>query len=587
MILHELTANNSTFRPVRFMEGLNVILAEKTASSSKNDTRNGVGKTTLVEILMFCLGGQATKGKGIVQDALQSWIFTLEMTLKGTRVKVSRAIENADKVRVFGNVESWSIQPDYPELYNNTYVYSIERWRTLLGWALFDLDPSVQSQSTFPVPKGMLSCFIRLGQSAYQSVGLHNLTRKDGQEKSNLAYLLGLDWEFIGKIKELRQTLKDYRATKKVINKGAFSGAVGNVEQIRVEQIKVHTEIQELERSLTSYNFSPQYERLQQEVNELTQETLSLSNKIATNKRKYSSFQTAIREEKDTSCEAIEAIYKEIGLAFPDNIRQTLNEVLAFHKQIIINRKTFLADEITRLNAEIQNLTRERDEKSKLKAEKTTELTTQSIYEELRLRQNHLAELKSIENRQEEWITDLKKLDQEIKSLEAEIETIKNNVNTDFKEREMILKQIQDDFASYTYQLYGKTGILNILPEKDDYSISIEMDKGGSDGVRLMGIFCFDLALLKAQKRLGHEMSLLVHDTTIFDAVDVRQRALALELVARENLGIHGQYICTMNSDKVPSNEFTEQFDFNSHVICKLSDASPSDSLLGIHFEVD
>ena len=42
-----------------------------------------------------------------------------------------------------------------------------------------------------------------------------------------------------------------------------------------------------------------------------------------------------------------------------------------------------------------------------------------------------------------------------------------------------------------------------------------------------------------------------------------------------------------MNSDKVPSNEFTEQFDFNSHVICKLSDASQSDSLLGIHFEVD
>ena len=61
MILHELTANKKSFRPVKFVEGLNVVLAEKSSSSSKKDTRNGVGKTTLVEILMFCLGGQATR----------------------------------------------------------------------------------------------------------------------------------------------------------------------------------------------------------------------------------------------------------------------------------------------------------------------------------------------------------------------------------------------------------------------------------------------------------------------------------------------------------------------------------------------
>ena len=102
-----------------------------------------------------------------------------------------------------------------------------------------------------------------------------------------------------------------------------------------------------------------------------------------------------------------------------------------------------------------------------------------------------------------------------------------------------------------------------------------------------MGIFCFDLGLLKLQHEFDREMSLLVHDTPIFDAVDDRQRALALELAARETLAMHGQYICPMNSDKVPYGDFSKQFDFEAHVIHRLSDASPSDSLLGIHYEAD
>ena len=221
MKLHRLTANKETFRPVEFTEGLNVVLAEKATSSGKKDTRNGVGKTTLVDILLFCLGGQATKGKGVVQEALQSWVFSLEMTLKGSRVQVSRAVADPQHIRVKGNVDGWAIRPDHTELTGDS-VYETPRWLTLLGWALFDLDPSVNAQNDHPVPKGLLSCFIRNGQPAYRNIDSHDLTGADGKEKVNLAYLLRLDWEFIGKIKELRETLKDLRTTKKGIQ-GRFN----------------------------------------------------------------------------------------------------------------------------------------------------------------------------------------------------------------------------------------------------------------------------------------------------------------------------------------------------------------------------
>ncbi len=586
MILHELTANKKSFRPVKFVEGLNIILAEKSATSSPKDTRNGVGKTTLVEILMFCLGGYATKGKGVIQDALASWVFTLEMTLKGNRVKVSRSIAEHQTIRVIGDIEFWAVNPSYDE-FGNVHVYTIDQWRRLLGWALFDLDPAFQSQSDTPVAKGLLSCFIRLGQPAYRRIDFHNLSRVDGAEKINMAYLLGLEWEFIGKIKKLRQDLKDYRVAQKVITGGAFSGAGGSVEEISVEQSKILAEIAELKRSLASFDFSPQYERLQQELNELTKETLALSNQIASRKRRLTIFQTAVQEEKDVSREEIEGIYKEAGLLFPAGIRKTLDDVLSFHKQIVMNRKSFLADEIERLDAEIQHLTQERDKKSKQKAEKTTQLAAQDIYEDLWRHQTRLAELESIERRQEEWISDLNKLDQKMVEIDKDIEAEKDNAQADFAERKGILTQILSDFSSFTNRLYGKKGALQIFPENDDYSISVEMDRGGSNGVILMGILCFDLALLKMQKKLGREISFLVHDTPILDAVDERQVASALALVAEKTRAIHGQYICPMNSDKIPPKELMEDFVFDSHVIHRLSDSSPADSLLGIYFEAD
>lgn len=586
MILHRLTANHDSFRPIEFKEGLNIVLAEKAESSGKKDTRNGVGKSTLVEILLFCLGGQATKGRGIVQDALQSWSFSLEITLRGTRIVVTRSIENPDSIKVSGSTESWPIQPDYSTLFGY-HVFTITRWRDLLGWAFFDLNPSVQAEVDHPVPKGLLSCFLRAGQAAYRSAGFHNTSKSDGKEAVNLAYLLRLDWEFIGRIKLLNEHLNNLRTTKSTIEEGIFSGAEGNIERILVEQSKIQAEISELERALTTYDFAPQYERLLKELNDLTQETVTLSNRIASSKRKLTLFKKAIHEEKDTSPEEIEKIFKETGLVFPSSLRRTLSEVLTFHKTIIVNRKGFLNDEITRLEKEIRTLTQERNEKSKLKGEKTIQFSTQDFYTDLRMHQDRLAELKSQEKRHEEWIKNLNDLDQKMINIEMEIEEEKARAQTDFSERKTVLDPILRDFSDFTKFLYDRPGNLSIAPENDDYSISLEMARGASDGVRLMGIFCFDLALLKTQCRFGRKMAFLVHDTPIFDAVDDRQRALALELAAKETLSMHGQYICPMNSDKVPWDNFESGFDFNAHVIRTLSDASPSDSLLGIHFEVD
>ena len=55
-MIYEVSSSSPTFRTVRFTDGVNIVVADKGEKSSINNSRNGLGKTTLIEIIHFCLG---------------------------------------------------------------------------------------------------------------------------------------------------------------------------------------------------------------------------------------------------------------------------------------------------------------------------------------------------------------------------------------------------------------------------------------------------------------------------------------------------------------------------------------------------
>ena len=77
-MIRAVRCDQPSFRTVDFQPGLNVVLAERTKASTTKDSRNGLGKTTLVEIIHFCLGSNATKGRGLLKEPLSGWTFSLD-----------------------------------------------------------------------------------------------------------------------------------------------------------------------------------------------------------------------------------------------------------------------------------------------------------------------------------------------------------------------------------------------------------------------------------------------------------------------------------------------------------------------------
>ena len=56
MFLHELSASDPRFHTLTFHDGMNLLLADKTAESTTRDSRNGAGKSSFVKILRYLLG---------------------------------------------------------------------------------------------------------------------------------------------------------------------------------------------------------------------------------------------------------------------------------------------------------------------------------------------------------------------------------------------------------------------------------------------------------------------------------------------------------------------------------------------------
>ena len=132
--------------------------------------------------------------------------------------------------------------------------------------------------------------------------------------------------------------------------------------------------------------------------------------------------------------------------------------------------------------------------------------------------------------------------------------------------------------------MYSAPGTLSINISKTGFKFDVNIERSGSQGIGNMKIFCYDLMLAKLWVKKAKSKIFLIHDSIIFDGVDERQKARALQLAKSESEKEGFQYICTMNSDAIPRNDFDKDFDFDKYVVKTFTDEKEEGSLLGIRF---
>jgi len=583
-MIHSVSANQQSFHTVTFTTGLNVILAERSEVSTEKDTRNGLGKSTLIEIIDFCLGSRATKGKGLLIEPLEQWVFTLEITLGGNRVNVRRAVADQSRIVIDGPTKGWPEQPDNDEE-TGERVFKADRWRSLLGWALFDLPGSTDQLSYRPSYRSLISYFVRRGPDAYTSPFRHFRQQKTWDIQLHTAYLLGMNWEYAARWQALKDQEEGVKAIEKAIKTGAMEGAIGTVGELETQRIQLEQKTAAAKQALNTFRVHPQYESVQQDADRLTKEIHNLVNLNVVDRRRLARYEESIKEEKPPAAMSLERLYEESGLVFPDAVKRTLDESRIFHHTIVSNRRDFLEIEIKRIQQTIDEREVRIRELTELRAEVMQVLQTHGALQEMTKHQELHMALQGTLDRVEVHLREMKNLKttkRNVKTMKAELV---QTAEQDHEQRRSVWSAVVRLFNEHSQALYKSPGKLVIDVGDTGYKYQVDIARSGSEGIEKMKIFCFDLAVLQLQMQTRQGIDFLIHDTLMYDSVDARQRALAFERAHEVTTTLGGQYICTINSDMVPTEDFTKGFEFQQHVRLTLSDATPSGSLLGRRFE--
>ena len=75
-MIRELKSDLESFKTLTFGPGLNVILADKSPDATDLQSRNGAGKTSLVELVHFLFGADAKPQSIFRSEALSEWTFS-------------------------------------------------------------------------------------------------------------------------------------------------------------------------------------------------------------------------------------------------------------------------------------------------------------------------------------------------------------------------------------------------------------------------------------------------------------------------------------------------------------------------------
>lgn len=572
MRLNSLTANFPEFRSVEFRDGLNIVVAERAKEATKTDSRNGLGKTTVIALIDFCLGANMSdrleqmKGKG--------WYFTLALTTRtGIRIEVSRSPDHSKEVHISGNAVAAGIvnREDISEI--GTVDIGVRKWTNWLGRESFFREGMPGTPPSF---RSLIRHLAR-----YRSDSLIDPFRTlasqqaEGVQAEN-AYLLNLDWRFA---KEW-SSLKDRKARVALADDPDHS-IEARISALEPQLARAQRRVERLANDISTFSVLPEYREIESRLQRVTSQIKLLGNENFTDRQQLALYESQVDDEFMSSNVNVELLFAEAGIILGDAVVRSLDEAAEFQGQVTANRAAYLAEETRRIRERVSQREIEQAQLAERQEQDLQLLRTGGALDDLVALQGSLAEAQVETAQIEEQIQTLQELSDRKSQLKSDELDLVSRTKLDVQERFDRRAGIVARFGEIMESLYGETADLRVVPGKAGLQFKVVLPKTGSGGVHLMAIFAYDIAVSEDLASDGRGPGFVIHDSAIFADVDERQTARAIEIAAASADEFGYQHLLTMNSDNVPWREFTDRSVFDDATVLRLHDGDPSGGVLG------
>ena len=588
-MIRSISSSDPRFKQLEFDSGLNILLADRTEISSEYDSRNGSGKSSLIRLFHFLLGGNVRRNSFFKKPELSTHSFALCLNLAEDQVTVIRSSGDSNAhylsfqpVGSRGNY--FPIQSDHISLSPEWNKISLAQWKDRLGKVLFDLQSDLPPYS--PSTRSLISYLVRRKESGgFAEPFKHSDMQQPWDIQVSLSFLLDLDWSIPTEFEKIRGEQKSINDLKKAISSDTINLGIGSAAELRTELAVARERAERLKDLAGQFTVVDHYIEFQEEADQITQQLRELRDQDKLDNGMIEDLEAAAINEILPGSVDLERLWDQANLVLPDHVLTAYDDVKVFHESVITNRKMYLEREV------------------ELAKERIAERQAQRV--ELDSRRSQLMQLLSSGGALDEFValeSEAARVEGEVRELERQYEIAERFENTKVqtdRRRQELLVQLRGDhndradrlsraivlFEQYSRELYDqRRGSLIVRETLKGPEFDVEIAGKGSVGIDSMQILCFDFMLMTLLAERNSGPGFLIHDSHIFDGVDERQVASALMLGAELADKLKFQYIVTLNSDSIP--DFPSSFDFYSHVNpVKLTDATEDGGLFGFRFD--
>ena len=583
-MIHRLGSDHPTFKTLTFGPGLNILLADKSEGAGDRQSRNGAGKSSFLEVLHFLFGGAARSGSIFRSDALRDWTFEACVDIGSRPVSVARSCRKPSAVRL-SNADHLEIDIGLAREFGESFL-SNEDWKRVLGHHWFDLPHEDDDNRFQPTFRSLLSFFVRRHfGGGFESPIQHAAKQQTWDQQVSTSYLLGLDWQVSSRFQELREQERSLRALRKAVRSGDLGRYLGRAPELRTQLTLTESKVDQLRRQLDDFKVVDEYAELEKEANRLTAEMRHIAEQNVADQALIQELRTTLDLEEPPAFGDLEGVYKEAGVVLPDLVRHRLDDVQRFHRAIVENRRTHLDAEIRSAQQRVDQRSHQRTQLDERRQQIMRILDSGGALENYTALREELGRLEGDSEALRQRLGDAERLDNTKAELDIERTRLVTALRADIRERDDLVRSAILRFEELSQSLYERAGSLTIADTQNGPNLEVHIDAERSRGITSMQIFCFDLMLAEMCAERGLFPGFLVHDSHLFDGVDERQVAKALQLGSERAERLGFQYIVTLNSDAIPSEGFTGGFDVRDHALDTiLTDATDTGGLFGMRF---
>jgi uncharacterized protein YydD (DUF2326 family) len=554
MFLRSLIISTPTkvIREISFRKGINLIVDE----SAEQITGNNVGKTTVLRLIDFCLGGDA---KGIYIDPENKkteYTLVKDYLIKNkiiiTLTLGSEAEGDNEDVVIKRNFLSKSGKEIIREI-NGEFITKEDFEHRLSELLLPDL------QKNKPTFRQVISHNIR-----YSDLRISNTLKildpytSDAEYETLYLHLFGCDFKSGNDRQQILEKIKTENTYKKRLEKNQSR----NEYEVLLEW--VNNRIGVLNRKKSELNINENFESDINLLNEVKYSVNSVSSEIASlNLRKniiLDAKQDFESHKSDVDIQVLGTIYQQAASLIP-NLQRKFEELVAYHNQMLIRKIKFITQDIPLIENKIQEKNKELV--SLLSQEQTlSERIIQSdTFEELESIIQELNDSFKKKGEYENVINQISEAEANVNALNTELKGIDEQLfSPDFESivRNQ-LKKFNRFFGDISSRLYGEQYAItySIVPNRQGqklYKFS-SFNVNHSSGKKQGEISCFDIAYtLFADEAKISCLHFLLNDKK--ELVHDNQLIKIAEVVNKNDI----QFVASILKDKLPAELNKEEY---------------------------